>query len=186
MYSENDWRLYTGGELMHGQWEWPNGNNSKAYNAWYYATHPWKWGIAAGKALYDYGKGKIEESKRKAEEEEAARDWYIDETGAYHLKPEASNGNSGKPKFMVDVEYSSNKPPTRYEANMDDVNTHGPMGGAYTFKTEADYAAEAERAARSQAQRDEALRTFTNVTEGLMDYMLPKLDVPNVKVKRRN
>lgn len=41
MYSTNDWRSY---ELAHslfkkGKWEWPKGNNSSAYNKWYYQAH---------------------------------------------------------------------------------------------------------------------------------------------------
>lgn len=44
MYSANDWRCYA---LLHadrvGKWEWPGGNNSKAYNEWYYSHHKDKW-----------------------------------------------------------------------------------------------------------------------------------------------
>lgn len=44
MYSANDWRCYA---LLHadkvGKWEWPGGNNSKAYNDWYYSHHKDKW-----------------------------------------------------------------------------------------------------------------------------------------------
>lgn len=48
MYSANDWRNYT---LLHAmsnldresKWEWPGGNNSKAYNEWYYSHHKDKW-----------------------------------------------------------------------------------------------------------------------------------------------
>lgn len=39
MYSENDYRYY----LAHGKWTWPNGNNSKEYNLWYYQQHKEKW-----------------------------------------------------------------------------------------------------------------------------------------------
>lgn len=39
MYSENDFRLYHGD----GKWSWPNGNNSKEYNSWYYNTHKDQW-----------------------------------------------------------------------------------------------------------------------------------------------
>lgn len=69
MYSQNDWRSYT--ELYHkeGRWTWPNGNNSKEYNQWYYATHPEKWArdVAVdaikkgGKWLYDKGKEAVED-----------------------------------------------------------------------------------------------------------------------------
>jgi len=44
MYSANDWRCYA---LLHAdkvsKWEWPGGNNSKAYNEWYYSHHKDKW-----------------------------------------------------------------------------------------------------------------------------------------------
>lgn len=30
-------------ELVHGQWKWPNGNNSKDYNHYYYENHKAKW-----------------------------------------------------------------------------------------------------------------------------------------------
>lgn len=39
MYSNNDYRDY----LEHRKWSWPNGNNSKEYNHWYYENHPEKW-----------------------------------------------------------------------------------------------------------------------------------------------
>lgn len=48
-YSYNDFRNYQ--ELYHRNWDWPNGNNSKEYNHWYYMTHPEKWKQVAGEAI---------------------------------------------------------------------------------------------------------------------------------------
>lgn len=68
MYSANDWRNYT---LLHAmsnldresKWEWPGGNNSKAYNEWYYSYHKDKW------RQYYLNKKKKQKSLTPAEEE---------------------------------------------------------------------------------------------------------------------
>lgn len=64
MYSANDWRCYA---LLHAdkvsKWEWPGGNNSKAYNEWYYSNHKDKW------RQYYLNKKRKQKSLTPAEEE---------------------------------------------------------------------------------------------------------------------
>lgn len=38
------------------KWIWPNGKNSKEYNAWYYSTHKEKWGVGGEKDAASTGK----------------------------------------------------------------------------------------------------------------------------------
>lgn len=161
-YSQNDWRSY----LQHDdkKWTWPNGNNSKEYNHWYYTTHPEKWirekTVEGVKKIGEYAIDKAIDlyDKYFPKESDEEKDYYV-ENGVNRLKLPEDESQKEDPKVKVEVHADLSNVVKKGESD-DDWYV---KDGVYRLKDD-EYRAEEARTKEEQERRThelaEDLQTF--------------------------